>query len=221
MESYKASVPTVGELIAEDDMRGKRALVQVAAGALIAVGLVFTGYLNYALYSRAFPDELRILGVIPALLIEGSLAVFLLGNFVWFAAGTQGTLGRVFGWAMFAIVGANTLIEFNALTGQGSNEFVRLYAYWGVPIVIPMVIAFWKAILDADPAIQVMRQRQRIAQSLHLAQLQAIMQALDTETSRKAVQAYGERYAAAIQRRLRGLETQDAEISVNGHDPKA
>lgn len=219
MESYKTTTPTVGELIAEDEQRGKRALVQIAAGALIAVGLVFTGYLNYALYSRAFPESLRILGVIPALLIEGSLAVFLLGNFVWFAAGTQGTLGRIFGWAMFAIVAANTLVEFNALTGQGDNEFTRLYAFWGVPVVIPVVIAFWKAILDCDPSIQVMRQRQRIAQTLQLAQLQAVMRALDTEASREAVAAYGARYAAAIQRRLRG-EVELPQAALNGHDPK-
>ena len=128
MEDRKVGVSSVAELMEEDDHKGKRALVQAAAAILIAVGLIFTGYLSFELYSRAFPDTLKVLGIIPAVLIEGSLAVFLLGSFVWFAHGAQGALAKIFGWAMFGIVALNCVVEFNVLVGgdSGNNDFLRL-----------------------------------------------------------------------------------------------
>ena len=215
MEDRKTGTPSIAELIEHDDQRGKRALVQFAAGALIAIGLIFTGYLNFMLYSRAFPDTLKVLGLIPALLIEGSLAVFLLGSFVWFAAGAQGALARIFGWAMFGIVALNCIVEFNALTNAdaGQNDFLKLYAFWGVPVVIPLVVGFWKAVIDADPAIQIMRQKRRIAQSLQMAKMDALMVALDREESRLALELYGQRAAEEINARLRGVESSAPKIS--------
>ena len=209
MEDRKTGVSSVAELMEEDDHKGKRALVQAAAAILIAVGLMFTGYLSFALYSRAFPDTLKVLGIIPAVLIEGSLAVFLLGSFVWFGSGAQGTLAKIFGWAMFGIVSLNSIVEFNALVGSdaGSNEFLRLYAFWGVPFVIPMVVGFWKAVIDADPQIQIMRQKRKIQQMLHLAKMAATMTALGKEESRQALTAYGQRNAGEINARLRGDDT--------------
>lgn len=206
MEDRKTGVASVAELMEHDASKGKRALVQSAAGLLIGVGLLFTGYLNFMLYSRAFPDTLKVLGIIPALLIEGSLAVFLVGSFVWFAAGAQGTLAKLFGWAMFGVVGLNCIVEFNALTNNdaGQNDALRLYAFWGVPVVVPVVIGFWKAIIDADPAIQVMRQKRKIAQTLQTAKMDALMVALGAEESRAALAVYGERSAQEINARLRG-----------------
>ena len=206
MEDRKTGVSSVAELMEEDDHKGKRALVQAAAAILIAVGLVFTGYLSFALYSRAFPDTLKVLGIIPALLIEGSLAVFLLGSFVWFGAGAQGTLAKIFGWAMFAIVAFNCIVEFNALVGNdaGNNEFITLYSFWGVPLVIPLVVGFWKATFDTDPSIQIMRQKRKIQQTLQVAKMNSMMIALGKEESREALTVYGERNANEINSRLRG-----------------
>ena len=206
MEDRKTGVSSVAELMEEDDHKGKRALVQAAAAILIAVGLVFTGYLSFALYSRAFPDTLKVLGIIPALLIEGSLAVFLLGSFVWFGAGAQGTLAKIFGWAMFAIVAFNCIVEFNALVGNdaGNNEFITLYSFWGVPLVIPLVVGFWKATFDTDPSIQIMRQKRKIQQTLTIAKMNSTMVALGAEESRQALTAYGQRSASEINERLRG-----------------
>jgi hypothetical protein len=178
-------------------------LVQVAAGAIIAIGLLFTGVLNFMLYSRAFTSEMRVLGVIPALLIEGSLAAFLVGNFVWFSHGLQGQLAKIFGWAMFVLVSLNCVIEFNALTDASINsDILRLYAFWCVPIVIPVTIAFWKAVIDADPAIQLMRQRRKIAQALELAKSNALSVALSSDASREALTVFGESHADTINREL-------------------
>ena len=208
-ERRQLGAASVAEVMEEDENRAKRALVQAVAGILIGVGLVFTGYLSFMLYARAFPDTLKVLGIIPAALIEGSLATFLVGSFVWFAHGTQGTLAKVFGWAMFGIVALNCVVEFNQLTGTepGANEFIRLYSYWGVPVVIPVVIGFWKAVLDADPTIQTMRQRRKIQQSMQIAMLHSMMVALGTEDSRAALGLYGTRAADEINQRLRGIGT--------------
>lgn len=212
---------TVTEMIEQDEHAGKRALVQAISAILIAIGLLFTGYLNFSLYSRAFTDDLKVMGLIPALLIEGSLATFLLGSFVWFAAGTQGMLSKVFAWAMFAIVALNSLVEFNALTGNvGSNDFIRLYSTWGVPVVIPLVIGFWKAVYDADPTIKIMRQKRKIIQTLQLAKMSATLVALDDESSRNAMEAYGLRSAGEINRRLRGDGQAKSIGRRNGHVPE-
>lgn len=197
---------SVAEIMEAEENKGKRTLVQGAAAILIAIGLAFTGYLNFMLYSRAFPDTLKILGLIPAVLIEGSLSVFLLGSFVWFAHGTQGTLAKIFGWFMFAIVALNSVIEFNVLVGGdgGENEFLRLYSFWGVPIVIPLVVGFWKAVIDSDPSIQIMRQRRKIQQTLQVAKMHSVLAELGSEESRAALRTYGVRGAGEINNRLRG-----------------
>lgn len=205
-EDRKTGVNSIAELIEADEHAAKRRLVQLAAGGLIGIGLLFTGYLNFMLYSRAFPDNMKIFGLIPALLLEGSLALFLLGSFVWFAHGVQGTLAKIFGWLMFVIVGLNTVIEFNALTGSGTggNEFLQLYAFWGTPLVLVLAIAFWKAVIDADPSVQIMRQRRKIQQTLQVAKMNAEINALGSEESRWALQVFGERSAADVNRRLIG-----------------
>jgi len=218
---------SVAELMDEEDHHSGRALVQVAAAALIGIGLLFTGYMNFQLYSRAFPDQLKILGLIPAVLIEGSLATFLVGGFVWFAHGTQGKLAKMFGWLMFCIVALNTIVEFNTLVGAQevtSNDFLRLYAFWGVPLVLVVTIAFWKAVVDADPSIQIMRQRRKIAQTLQVAKMQAFVTALGSEDSRQALAVFGLRTSEDVNRRLRGeleggevIDVPPPQVRRNGH----
>jgi hypothetical protein len=220
MEDRQVGVSSVAELMEEDDHKGKRALVQAAAAILIAVGLLFTGYMSFSLYSRAFPDTMKVLGLIPAVLIEGSLATFLLGSFVWFAHGTQGTLAKIFGWAMFAIVALNCVVEFNALVGSdaGNNDFLKLYSFWGVPLVIPLVVGFWKAVIDADPAIQIMRQKRKIQQTMQIGKMQSLMVALGEEESRAALTAYGQRNAREINARLRGNAQLSAHVPAQNDD---
>lgn len=197
-------VYSVAEMLERDEHAAHQRILKVVVGLLIGLGLIFTGTLNFLLYSRAFTGGLMILGIVPAILIEGSLATFLLGNLVWFAHGIQGSLAKVFGWLMFLIVAANSVIEFNARLGSGgvADDFLRLYSFWGVPIVIPLVIGFWKAVIDAEPSVQVMRQRRRIAQALQIAKLDSTAAALGNEDSRKALLIYGQRSADDINRKL-------------------
>jgi hypothetical protein len=197
-------VSTIGELIERDEHAGKRALMQIGVAILIAIGLLFTGYLNFLLYSRAFSESSRVFALIPSVLIEGSLAMFLMGSFVWFSHGLQGSLAKIFGWVMFVIVALNCVVEFNAQisTEESLSDFLRLYSFWGVPIVIPLVIGFWKAVIDSDPAIQIARQRRKMNQVLQIAKIGSEIDALRSEDSRKALAAYGQRAAANVNRRL-------------------
>lgn len=204
------SVSTIGDVMAEDDHRAKRSLVQAAAGGLIAIGLLFTGFLNFMLYSRPFPADMKIIGIIPALLIEGSLAMFLLGSFVWFAHGVQSVLAKIFGWLMFAIVGLNAVIEFNTLSGANMGEFLQVYAFWGIPLVVVLVIGFWKAVVDSDPSIQRMRRRRKIRLSIEEARDLAFVKALNSDATQAAVIDNGEMQAGEIQRWLRGQAPRSA-----------
>ncbi|MCL5994494.1 MAG: hypothetical protein M1546_00370 [Chloroflexi bacterium] len=213
------SVSTIGDVMAEDDHRAKRTLVQGAAGGLITIGLLFTGFLNFMLYSRPFPSEMKIVGVIPALLIEGSLAVFLLGSFVWFAHGVQSVLAKIFGWLMFLVVGLNAVVEFNSMSGADMGEFLQVYAFWGIPLVVVMTIAFWKAVVDADPSIQRMRRRRKIRLSIEEARDLAFVQALNSDSTQAAVIDNGEMQAGEVQRWLRGQAPRKAELPAGTPSP--
>lgn len=199
-------IETVGEMLERDDHEASRRMVQIVAGILIALGLLFTGYLNFQLYSRAFSADSKVFALIPAFLIEGSLATFLLGSFVWFAHGTQGKLSKFFGWAMFAIVALNTVVEFNAQANPNGalSDFLHIYTIWGVPVVVPLTIAFWKATIDADPSISIMRANRKIQQTLQVAKHEATLQALRSEEHRGALRIYGNRRADPINAALRG-----------------
>lgn len=210
--SEQPNIKTVAELLKEDDHKSTEKLVQIAAGILITLGLGFTFVLNFFLYSRPFPASYQIIGLLPAALIEGSLATFLLGSFVWFAHGLQGKLASLFGWAMFAIVAGNTIVEFNAMAGTAtSNAWIDLYAFWGVPIVVPLVVGFWKAVIDADPRIQAMRTKRRVTQAVEQGVLNATIVHLSTDEHRKALADAGTKHGQAIDRSLTG--------SVNGKVP--
>lgn len=199
---------SIGEIMDEDDHDSHRRMVIYCVGGLIGIGLLFTGYLNFMLYSRAFEGVMKIFGIIHALLIEGSLALFLMGNFFWFAHGTQGKLAKIFGWLMFGIVSFNSLVEFNALVGNVDAEsgFLHIYATWGIPIVIPIVIAFWKAVLDADPSINIMRKNRMIRQTIQVANANARVKALSGQSTTDALRISGERYASEVNKKLIGEE---------------
>jgi len=199
-------VGTVSEMMTADDRSASRGLIKVGAAAIIAISLLFTGYFNVMLYGAAFPADLKILALIPVVILEGSLALFLMGNFVWFSAGTQGMLAKIFGWVMFGIVGLNVIIAFNEQSGNfgDANEFLKLYAFWGVPLVIVMVVGFWKAVLDADPAIKAMRLKRKMAQTLEMAKLNATILALGSNESREALVEFGENESWQVNQMLRG-----------------
>lgn len=195
---------SVGDLMQDSDHETMVRVLKGGAGIIIGIGLLFTGTLNFMLYSRAFTGNMQIAGIIPAILIEGSLALFLLGNLYWFSYGTQGLFAKVFGWLMFAIVALNTVIEFNARTGGLDDQFLSVYAFWGVPIVIPLVIGFWKAVLDSEPGIQVRRKRRLLAQSMKIAKMDAVVLSLNKQDHRSALEEYGDRVADEINDGLRG-----------------
>jgi hypothetical protein len=199
-------VGTVSEIMSAEDKSASRGLIKMGAGMVIAISLLFTGYFNVMLYGAAFPDNLKILAFIPVIILEGSLALFLLGNFVWFSSGTQGLLAKIFGWVMFGIVGLNVIIAFNEQSGNfgEANDFLKLYAFWGVPFVIVLVIGFWKAVLDADPTIKTMRLKRKMAQTLEVAKLNAVVLALGSNESREALVEFGENESWQINQMLRG-----------------
>ncbi|MFM8333624.1 MAG: hypothetical protein ACKN9T_18250 [Candidatus Methylumidiphilus sp.] len=215
-------VMSIASLVAEDEHKGKRTLVQVAAGALIGLGLVFTFVLNVMLYSRAFDGPMKIIGVIPAILIEGSLAVFMFGSFVWFSAGTQGMLAKIFGWLMFVIVALNVIVEFNALSNAAAAESaaIKLYSFWGVPLVIPLVIAFWKAVVDTDPAIGIMRTKRKFQQAKQAAEMQSIMLAASSDEATQALAIYGQRVGQQMIAQWSGLPMNSIDTPTIFRKPK-
>ena len=93
-----------------------------------------------------------------------------------------------------------------------------------------VTIAFWKAVIDADPSIQIMRQKRKIAQTLQVAKMQAFVTALGSEDSRNALAMFGLRTSEDVNRRLRGegegdvielepVKARPDPVRRNGHKP--
>ena len=92
-----ASTPTIGAVMQETKMSGGKSIAIALACAMLGIGLIYTGIHNYNLFVRALPDGQQVFALIPVILLEGSIVLFMLGGFVWFAPGAQKMLATMFG----------------------------------------------------------------------------------------------------------------------------
>jgi hypothetical protein len=177
---------------------GLKAIMIVAAAVLIAAGLLYTGIHNYNLFRRALPDDQQVFALVPVLLLEGSIVLFLVSSFVWFSIGAQKALAGAFGWALFAIVGLNTLVDSLTQSASTIPAWLGVYATLMLPVTPVMVVAMWKLILDTDPAKRRLDMQKTIAGAIEEAKYQAAQRALMSEANRAALIDYGAAYSAAI-----------------------
>ena len=195
--------PTIGEIMQRSRRDGLRAISIALAGIMIAAGLAYTGIHNYNLFRKALPADQAVFALIPVILLEGSIALFLVASFVWFSVGPQKTLATAFSWILFAIVGFNTLIDSTINTGNQIPSWLEIYATLMLPVTPVLVVAMWKIIIDSDPTKRQLDMQRTIEAARIEAQYQAAQRALTGEATRQALADYATLYESALAARIR------------------
>lgn len=200
MQSDKpvAATPTIGAVMQETKMSGGKSIAIGLAMVMLGIGLIYTGVHNYNLFVRALPDDQKVFAFIPVILLEGSIVLFMLGGFVWFAPGTQKILATVFGWLLFAIVMANTVVDSMTQKQDVMPEWLLLYALVLLPGVPVVVIAMWKMIIDLDPAKRKLDMKKAIEHAVDEAQFRAAQASLSEANIAEALGIYGKNFSDAI-----------------------
>lgn len=206
----ESEVPTIGEIISRKKLGGFKAVVIFFAGLLFVGGLIYTGLHNLNLFTRAVPESQKVFAFVPVILLEGSIILALLGSFVWFHIGTQKTIGTIFGWVLFLVVAANTVIDSMFNAGEAIPDWMSVYStlvMWATPV---FVIAVWKAIIDADPAKHHIDMQRQIDHAVEEAKFEAALTALKSTDTRDAVKHFGDQYAGWLNERIRGSSPQSS-----------
>lgn len=193
-----ASTPTIGAVMQETKMSGGKSIAIALACAMLGIGLIYTGIHNYNLFVRALPDGQQVFALIPVILLEGSIVLFMLGGFVWFAPGAQKMLATMFGWLLFAIVMANTVVDSMTQKQDAMPEWLKLYALVLLPGIPVVVIAMWKLIIDLDPAKRKLDMKKSIEHAVDEAQYRAAQQSLSNANIAEALGVYAQNYSEAV-----------------------
>jgi hypothetical protein len=202
---------------------GLKAIVIALAGAMVFIGLIYTGIHNYNLFQRALPPDQQIFALIPVILLEGGIALFIIGSFVWFSIGAQKVLSAAFSWILFGIVTFNTLVDSTINTNAALPDWLTLYATLMLPITPVLVVAMWKIIIDTDPSKRRMDMQKTIEAARIEAMYQAAQRALTGDATRSALIDYGRTYEDAMARNIRdsapAIPPPAPTQRANGHRP--
>lgn len=209
--------PTIGEVMQDSKRDGLKAIVIALAALMISAGLVYTGIHNYNLFRRALPPDQQVFALIPVILLEGSIALFLIASFVWFSLGAQRALSAAFSWALFAVISANTLIDSRLNAGDAMGDWLTTYATLMLPITPVIVVGMWKIMIDTDPAKRRLDMQNTIKAARAEAMYQAAQRALTGEATRAALLDYASNYEDAMARAIR--DSAPPSQRTNGHRP--
>jgi len=192
------------ETLKQDQQRAARAITATLAAALIIAGAIYTGVHNFNLFARYLPDNQQIFALIPVLLLEGSLLLLLVAQFVWLTAPAQRIIATASSWVIFVTLAANTLIDSTIQANSQPPDWLQLYATFALPVTPVLVVAVWKLIIDADPAQARARARATLDAAIEQARHEATLAALDRAEITAAIQSHTDAVAQAAAQRIRG-----------------
>ena len=192
------------EKLKQDQQRAARAITATLAAALIIAGAIYTGIHNYNLFARYLPQDQQVFALIPVLLLEGSLLLLLVAQFVWLTAPAQRIVATAASWLLFGLLAIHTLIDSWIQANNQPPDWLQLYATFALPITPVLVTAVWKLIIDADPARARARARAMLESAIEQARYEATMAALDEEQITRAIADYRTTTAALAAQRIRG-----------------
>jgi hypothetical protein len=130
-------------------------------GLILLVGVIFTGYHNWNLFSRgATTDFGRTAAIIPPLLLDGSIVLLLVLLLTYFRDRLQWWVAVLFNAILFIIVGVNTSLDFSLATNESLSEGMNFYLRWGVVWSFLLAFIGWEIIIHLDP-----RHRRRAARA--------------------------------------------------------
>lgn len=180
----------------------KNVAIAIAAIFLIA-GVVYTGIHNFNLYQRALPAGQEVFALIPVILIEGGIMLFLGASFVWFSGGAQKIVAMSAGWGLFVIAAFNTVVDSTSNRGGVMPDWLQTYATYGVFAIPVVIMAVLKLIFDLDPAKRKLDMQKAIEHALFEAKFAAAKRALLSETNRAALEHYSQAFGGMIANHIR------------------
>jgi hypothetical protein len=186
----------MGDFMQKSKMSGAKGIVAALVVIFLLIGVIYTGIHNFNLFAHGLPAEQKVFALIPVILLEGSILLALAGSFVWFSGGAQKIFATAFGWVLFLVVAANTIVDSllnsNGSTGQPLPDWLTVYSTFFMFATPVAVMAAWKLILDLDPAKKKLDMQKAIEHALDEAKFAAAQRALLSETNRAALLDYGE-----------------------------
>ena len=207
MNTHNNQTRTMADFLADSKKSAVKSAVLFVFAAFLMIGVVYTGLHNYNLFSRTVKAGQEVFAVIPVILIEGSVVAFIVAGYVWFAGGTQKLVATIAGWALFGIIGVNTLVD-SLMTSGGSQalpDWLHLYAtfvMYAMPVVIMAII---KLLFDLDPSKRKVEIQKAMEHALVEGQFAEMQRALGSDTNRQALAHFGDQFGAALAAHIRAI----------------
>jgi hypothetical protein len=121
-------------------------------GIVILAGLVFTGWHTINLFQRGANTEIgKALAIIPALALDGSIALLIILLLTYFKDHLQWWLAVIFNGVLFIVVAINTSLDGSLNAGEPLTDGMRSYLRWGIYATVLAVFAVWEVLIHADP----------------------------------------------------------------------
>jgi hypothetical protein len=180
------SDPGVGMSFADEIEAAKieagKKFIKNTAYIIFGATVIFLGVFNFMLYARAFEDPTtKLLAILPAVTISGSVLLLTFANIRWFSVGTQAQVGKFAGYGLFAIEAANAVTEWTLVNGwlDASSPVIRIYAQFGIPLALVLIALVYKLLIDSDEESEIVRDHNLTSAMIRKRKRAAQMQFLD------------------------------------------
>lgn len=198
MNTNEKQIPTIGDVMSKSRINGARAIVVVAMIGFLLIGVVYTGIHNFNLFARTLQADQKLFALIPVILLEGGILLFLAGSFVWFSGGAQKIVATASGWLLFAVIAVNTLVDSLITSRETMPEWLTIYSSFIMYAMPVVVMAILKLIIDLDPSKRSLDMEKAIEYALGEAKFAAAQRALTSHSNRLALTNYGDAFERAL-----------------------
>lgn len=208
---YVGAGMTFADEIEQAKIESSKHFVKKAAYLVFFATVIFLGIFNYMLYARAFTDDTaKLLAILPAVAISGSVLLLTFANIRWFSDGTQAIIGKWAGYALFGVEAANAVTEWTLINGwlDSSSPVIRIYAQFGIPLALVAIALVYKLLIDSDEDAEAIRDHNLTAAMIRKRKRAAQLAFLDDPTNMARITLAGRLSA----RRLTESHTRGADV---------
>lgn len=157
---YAGAGMTFADEIEQAKIEAGKKFIKNAAYLVFFATVVFLGIFNFMLYARAFTDDTaKLLAILPAVAISGSVLLLTFANIRWFSDGTQAIIGKWAGYALFGVEAANSIVEWTLINGwlDSASPVIRVWSQFGIPLALVAIALVYKLLIDSDEDAEAIR----------------------------------------------------------------
>nr|MCW1908147.1 hypothetical protein [Candidatus Saccharibacteria bacterium] len=172
---------------------------------LLLIGAGFTGVHTYSLYYKGLGGNVTasIAAIIPVALIEGVTLLTFAGLFFYFKTEDQKFWGNIGGWGGVIFLAVNTMINHNTNTQHDVPYALSVYAWFMLPVVPVVSLAYIKHILALDPSIKRRQQEAELENTLDDMLMEAEIEIYEHPDVKRALADHKNDLAGALSYRIR------------------